>query len=275
MTYDPADIAYCADQVSSRDPDRFATAMLADPERRAPLFALYAFNLEIARTRESVREMMLGRIRLQWWREALEECFDGTPRRHQVVQPLATAIRTLNLPREPFFAAVDGREQDIDDLPPPNEAALATYVEATGGAIGQLAAFMLGGEGDIGGRVGRAYAWVGLARALHAHRHAGRRLIPTDLLRQTPELDEDAERARFSPAVRDWTARLVALSEGELEGLPKTVKETRAAFAPAGLTRTYCKKLRKAGFDPFNPETVSLTPFARAGVLLRYSLLGR
>ncbi len=33
----------------------------------AALYALYAFNLEVARTRELVREPMPGEIRLQWW----------------------------------------------------------------------------------------------------------------------------------------------------------------------------------------------------------------
>ena len=37
----------------------------------AHLFALYAFNLEIARVREPVSEPMPGEIRLQWWRDAL------------------------------------------------------------------------------------------------------------------------------------------------------------------------------------------------------------
>src|ERR1700759_2884419 len=53
------------------DRDRSQTALFAPAERRDALFALYAFNYEVARIRESVREPMLGLIRLQWWRDAL------------------------------------------------------------------------------------------------------------------------------------------------------------------------------------------------------------
>ena len=35
------------------------------------MFALYAFNLEIARVREVAREPLAGEIRLQWWSDVL------------------------------------------------------------------------------------------------------------------------------------------------------------------------------------------------------------
>lgn len=272
--FDPSDIAYCAEQLGTSDPDRFATAMLADADARAALFAIYAFNLEIARTRDSVREAMLGRIRLQWWRDALDDCYSGQPRCHQVVQPLALAIQKYKLPREIFFEAIEAREQDLEDIPPPNEQALAAYVDATGGGVGRLASLVLGGDGEIGAKVGRAYAWVGLARALHAHRHAGRHLIPSTVLKSHPSLDQDAYSAKLSPSAQSWTQELIKRAEHELAETFKQPKTVRAAIAPASLTRTYCRKLRKADFNPFHSETVTLTPFARACVLLRFSVLG-
>ena len=41
------------------------------------LFALYAFNHEVARVAETVREPMLGAIRLEWWRETVEGAREG------------------------------------------------------------------------------------------------------------------------------------------------------------------------------------------------------
>ena len=46
------------------DRDRYQTALFAPAARREALFALYAFNYEIARVRESVTQPMLGQIRL-------------------------------------------------------------------------------------------------------------------------------------------------------------------------------------------------------------------
>src|SRR5208282_2178696 len=72
--------------VRRHDRDRFQTALFAPAARREALFALYAFNCEIARVRERVTQPTLGQIRLQWWREAIETAYrDTMPRRHQVV----------------------------------------------------------------------------------------------------------------------------------------------------------------------------------------------
>ena len=62
---------HCAALVREADRDRYLATLFAPAEQRDALFALYAFNVEIARVRELAREPMPGEIRLQWWREAL------------------------------------------------------------------------------------------------------------------------------------------------------------------------------------------------------------
>src|SRR5487761_327814 len=84
--------------VNQHDRDRFVTALFAPEDRRENLFALYAFNYELAKVHESVREPMMGRVRLQWWRDTLAEIAAGQPpRRHEVAEPLARAIRDRHL----------------------------------------------------------------------------------------------------------------------------------------------------------------------------------
>src|SRR3546814_16622414 len=80
----PARLSYCASQLRRYDPDRFLTALFAPPERRESLFAIYAFNLEIAKTREVISEPMLGQIRLQWWRDSITQIYLGQPPHHAV-----------------------------------------------------------------------------------------------------------------------------------------------------------------------------------------------
>src|SRR6202051_3489994 len=75
------------------DRDRYQTALFAPADRQGALFALYAFNYEIARVRESAPQPMLGLIRLQWWREVVAAAFAGMPpRQHEVAGPLAALI---------------------------------------------------------------------------------------------------------------------------------------------------------------------------------------
>ena len=77
------------------DRDRFQTALFAPAERREALLALYAFNYEIGRVRETVTEPMLGQIRLQWWREVVAAAFAGEPPRHHLVAVPLTQLAPL------------------------------------------------------------------------------------------------------------------------------------------------------------------------------------
>lgn len=141
----------CGDIVRTGDPDRFRTALFAPPETREHLFALYAFNLEIAKIAPMVSEPMLGDIRLQWWREALDQIFGGGPvRAHEVTTPLADAIKNADLPRAPFDALIDARANDLDPAFPANDPALYRYIEDTGGGLALLGARALDHKGEIG-----------------------------------------------------------------------------------------------------------------------------
>ena len=101
--------------VRRHDRDRFQTVLFAPAARREALFALYAFNYEIARVRERVTEPTLGRIRLEWWREAIAAAYeDGPVRHHVVVEALTDAIREHAPTREHFDRLIDARETDLD-----------------------------------------------------------------------------------------------------------------------------------------------------------------
>ena len=123
--------SYCAGEVRRYDPERFLTVLFAPDRCRAPLVALYAFNLEVAKIREVVSEPLLGEIRLQWWREAIEEIFEGTPRRHAVVEALADAVHGASLPREPFDRLIDARAMDLATEPPATLDVLERYAANT------------------------------------------------------------------------------------------------------------------------------------------------
>ncbi len=111
-------LAPVAALVRRHDRDRFQTALFAPAAAREALFALYAFNYEIARVRESVSEPILGHIRLEWWREAVATAFSGGPaRRHDVVEAVTAAIRAHNLSRNLLDRLIDAREHRFRPRP--------------------------------------------------------------------------------------------------------------------------------------------------------------
>src|SRR5215469_15086260 len=193
--------------VRTHDRDRYQTALFAPAAAREALFALYAFNYEIARVRESVREPMLGQIRLQWWREAIDAAYAGAaPRRHEVVGPLTAAIRGLGLGREHFARLIDARERDLDDAAPATLAALEGYAEGTSAPLIRLALEVLGAvtPQTLGAAapIGIAYALTGLIRAMPLFARTGRWVIPDDIAAEAGLDPGDYPALRATPALR-------------------------------------------------------------------------
>src|SRR5690242_6843443 len=105
---------YCQALVRKNDYDRYISALFAPESLRSYLFALYAFNYEIARIAETVRNPMAGQLRLQWWRDAVDDIYSGAPGRTEVLKGLADSIRVHQLPKPLFEAIIDAREQDFE-----------------------------------------------------------------------------------------------------------------------------------------------------------------
>ena len=170
--------SYCAEQVRRFDNDRFLCFLFAPTAEREALAAVYAFNLEVARIRESVAEPLLGQMRLQWWCDAIEGIYGGRPLRHQVVVALDEAVRTFNLSRHHFERLLEARAFDLDNAPPADLAALVDYADATSATLSALALEVLGVHDARVGQAARdvaiAWALVGLIRAIPFHARARR-----------------------------------------------------------------------------------------------------
>ncbi len=254
------ELSYCGAQLRRHDNDRYLTCMFAPADRREHLFALYAFNLEIAKTAEVVSEAMLGEIRLQWWRESIEAIYAGTPRKHEVVTPLSAAIRAAPLPRAAFERLIEARSRDLAEEPPASLEALEAYAEASSGELVGLALAVLGVEGEAaraaGRHVGIAWALTGLARAVPFHARQHRCYLPADLIAAKGTSLDELYALRPSAALAA-VVREVALSAGRhlaeaRERRREVPKAALPALLPAVLADRHLADLRRCGHDPFH-----------------------
>jgi len=160
---------HCEERVRAADKDRFLSALFAPADRRGALFALYAFNLEVARVAEIVREPMAGEIRLQWWRDVLLGERAGEAAANPVAAALLDTMTRHALPAEPLLTLIEARAFDLYDDPMPSLAALEAYLQATSSALIALAARVLAGDhpaiGPAARPAGLAYGMTGLLRA--------------------------------------------------------------------------------------------------------------
>lgn len=254
---------HCGELVRVADPDRFLTGVTAPPDRRADLFALYVFNVEVAKTREAVSEPMLGQIRLQWWREAVEECFSGTPRRHWVVEALAQAVRTHDLPRELFDRLIDARESDLDSAPPTVLADFETYCRETSGTLSMLAAQVLGATSaetlTAAEKVGTAWAMIGTVRALPFALQRKDWTLPADVMDSHGVDRQQLGRLKSSPELAEAVRSLLERARAVLRDA-RTYKAEKAAVPALLLARlgdVYLGQVRRAGCDPFDPRVAA------------------
>jgi phytoene synthase len=254
------DLSYCAAEVRRHDRPRFLTALLAPSYRRDDLFALYAFNLEVAKTLETVSEPMIGRMRLQWWRETIEGIYGGKVRHHAVAEALAGAIDRHNLPRDLFDRLIDAREADLEEEPPADLAALERYAEDSAGGLVALAAHLLvpGGVDNVAKPIGRAFSLSGLLVALPFRSRRGRIDLPEDQLKAAglslTALREGKGGTALTPIVQAVAQRAqAALAEGR--ALRREVpRDAVPALLVGRLADRHLRRLAQAGHDPFVPD---------------------
>jgi phytoene synthase len=205
----------CGAQARSADRERFLCSLFAPEPARGDLWALLAFNAEIARTREVVSEPALGEIRLQWWREAIDAAYANTAPTHPVVRALAAAIGRARPPRARFERLLLARQHDLTDDPMPDLAALEDYADATSGELSVLALDLLGVAAPAAQRaarhVGIAWALTGILRATPFLAAQRRLLLPADLLAAERTSAEPLFIGRPEPGLR-LVLRIVANS---------------------------------------------------------------
>jgi phytoene/squalene synthetase len=232
------------------DPERWRTTLFAGGPARARLVAIYSFNLEIARVRETVSEPMLGQIRLQWWREAFDEIESAkAPRKHPIVEAVAATRPDL----APLRDAIDARERDLDDAPFADLADMESYARGVGGTISRAAFEPAHPAAEA---IGTAYALAGMLRALPFFARQRRTPLPADLMTQAG-LDPDAiHENKAGQKLRDVVEPVARRAEALLDqarahDVPKAIF---AAALPAKVAALALRRLERANYDPFAPD---------------------
>ena len=264
--------ASLAQNIKAVDPDRYRAAMLAAPAARARLCGLYAFHAELAKVPEFVSEPMMGAIRYQWWREAVDEIYTGkTVRRHEVATPLARILRGSGVTRFWVDQLIDGRERDLDPRPFADLAAAKDYCAQTSGKLMQIAVQVAMQEGEQEGEqesgpdlrlsteqmdginsAGLAWGLTGLARAYGYYHKSMLSAIDYD------EITHAAKQAHQQART----------------ALGKIPADMMPAIGYAALIPTFTARLTAPRHDP-KQHQVSLSPLRKQLVLMGAAVKGR
>lgn len=275
---------YCLDLLKQGDRERYLSVLFAPKEKRGSLAALYAFNLEIARIRETVHEPMIGEIRLHWWRDAIAGGRADSNDQNPVLDSLLDTIERYKLPKNAFMRYCDARVFDLYNDTMPDLNAFEGYCGDTACTLLQLSCLILDEENaakaaDASGHGGIAQAICGLLRLLPYTEARKQLYFPTSVIEaigNTPSafqsnLASDDEKQRLITAFvalgrEHYQKFLVANNQ-----LPKNI---RLAFLPLSIIPSAMKKIEKAGIDAFK-SSINVSPIYQFFTMFKTAISGR
>ena len=162
--------------------DRYLAALLAPPPARDELLALAAFASELGRVPAMAREPMMAEIRLQWWRDALEQ-----PVAIRTGHPVADAVRNVVARHEgsqhALLGMIEACSREIAAEPIPDDTALRAHLWMSEGAQFAVAADILGMPANansepVAAAAGTAYGLARLVAGFARSLAQGRCLLP-------------------------------------------------------------------------------------------------
>lgn len=132
-----SDQNYCAMLVKDNDYVSYLMVLFAPDKHRRALYAVLAFNIELANIADKVSEHTLGQIRLAWWREAMDALFEGQVRAHPVLQEISNTELHLSS-REELLAMISVREQEHANASINSPDGVRQFTEQLGKALGSV-----------------------------------------------------------------------------------------------------------------------------------------
>ncbi|HEV8392049.1 MAG TPA: squalene/phytoene synthase family protein [Dongiaceae bacterium] len=261
---------YCLAQVRQGDRDRYLALLFSPANVRDGLAAVAAFNLELARASSEISESMLGLVRLQWWREAVEEIrAGGATRRHMVVDALSAATRAYRLSVDRMLAMVAGREEELESDGAPTQAAFESRADATAANLIRLSLEVAGlnpAEPALAAastEIGRAYATIGCARSVLLDARRRRVRLPAEALAQASVDLDTLFDLRPQPALQACLGALAKQAQTDLDAARRRPipRGARPLTLTAKLAALHLERLRRAAYDPFDPRVIAAPPF--------------
>ncbi|MBX4336203.1 phytoene/squalene synthase family protein [Bartonella raoultii] len=236
---------YCFDILRATDRDRYISVLFAPKKKRRALSALYAFNAEVSRIRESVHDPLIGEIRLRWWYDSIVKGEIQKSESNPILNDLFMAMTLFNLPKTAFLRYCDAQISDLYHNPIKTLSELKLYCSETAGIILQLSCQIL--DPDVAQDCTDSYKHGGISqglsgvlRLLSFMKPRYQYYLPDDILKIVGVERKELESNRVSDEQKCHIIEaMIALSQehyskfyAHLSILPKTL---RPAFLPLAI----------------------------------------
>ncbi|KAI0761935.1 isoprenoid synthase domain-containing protein [Trametes elegans] len=264
-------LAYCRDLVRKRDYESYLIGSFYPRHTQGAFFALRAFYVELASVQDTVSNSMIGKMRMQFWRDAIKSIADGRPPRHPIALALHDASQRANLPTYHLRRIIDARDAELHTPTHLTLESLTAHAESTTSTFLYLLLSLL--DLSSSSTFSHAASHLGVAQSIHVllralpyHTSKGRMVIPAEITANHGVRQEDVFRTggnahgisdavfEFATVANDnlLTAREMFKQSGGDGG--KVPRVAMPVFLYGIPTRDYLGRLEAVNFDAFHPS---------------------
>ena len=254
---------YCVNLVRQYDFENYLCCLLVNKQSRHSIFAIRAFNVEIAKVCDFTTVETIGKMKIQFWKDTIEDIYSkGICPDHPVAKELQKAIEKHNMSKLWFTKLLGEREENLHNNPFSDTEQLENYSEKTVSSILYLTLEGLGvkdtNADHCASHLGKAIGIVTLLRSTLHHAKSRRILWPANVLLQHGLSQEDILRGKNLSAIKEATYQLASIAHVHLDKARSLIgnvpKIGFQACLPALSCSSYLTTLQQVDFDIFDPK---------------------
>ncbi len=258
---------YCQQRAAASGSSFYYSFKFLEKPRRQAITAFYAFCREVDDVVDEIRDPLVARIKLAWWRSEIEALYEGHPS-HPVTRALTTALKNFNLSREQLLEIIDGMEMDLDHTRYPDFKSLHLYCYRVASVVGLIAAEIFGYQDrhtlKYAHDLGLAFQLTNIIRDVGEDARRGRVYLPLDELEQFAVPLADILQAKYSDNFRCLMefqiARAERMYEQALTLLPSCDRKSqRPGLMMTAIYRDLLDVIKSDGCHVLD-RRISLTP---------------
>ncbi|KAF8754957.1 Squalene/phytoene synthase [Rhizoctonia solani] len=258
--------AYCRELVRKHDYESYLCSYFYPRAAQPGYFALRAFNVELAMIRESVSRPIIGKMRMQFWRDAIKSIGDDRPMKHPIAIALHEASQNAKLSPYYLKRMVDAREEDLDRESHTTLEGVTQYAESTSSTLLYLLLGLLHQNhsdtlAHAASHIGVASSLATLLRALPFHAANRRMIIPVEITAKHGVRHEEVFRTGGgAQGIDDAVFEFATVANDHIltgrdafkdSGVPS---QAMPVFLSAVPVASFLSRLEQVNFDAFAPQ---------------------
>ncbi|KAL1930794.1 hypothetical protein VTP01DRAFT_10956 [Rhizomucor pusillus] len=258
----PAAVKYCSDSVRQRDYDAYLCIPFFPKELRTAQYAIRAFNVELASIRESVSNPTIGKMRMQFWKDAIDNIYKGKAPQQPIAIALEDALKTCKLSSMWFKRIISERTTNLDDHQFMTIKDMESYSENTASSLLYLHLESLGIK-DVNAdhalsHLGKTIGITTFLRSIPFHLSQKRLVLPAEITAKYNISQEQVFREGHAEGLEDAIFEVATVANDHLLTARSMLKNVPASAFPSLLfaipSARYLEKLEQVNFNIFDPK---------------------